>query len=65
MPWPSCHRNPRLGPHSKGDDLRSEDEKQRMAARDPLQRLRARLPAAADLADQAAGQFLGMYKRRR
>jgi 2-oxoisovalerate dehydrogenase E1 component len=49
----------RLGPHSKGDDLRSEDEKQRMAARDPLQRLRARLPAAvADLADQAAGQFL-------
>lgn len=35
----------RLGPHSKGDDLRSDDEKAGIAARDPLTALGRRLPA--------------------
>jgi len=35
----------RLGPHSKGDDLRAEEEKARIAARDPLMALARRLPA--------------------
>jgi 2-oxoisovalerate dehydrogenase E1 component len=34
----------RLGPHSKGDDLRSAAEISAIRARDPLQRLGARLP---------------------
>lgn len=33
----------RLGPHSKGDDLRPEQERQRLAARDPLTALAGRL----------------------
>jgi len=54
----------RLGPHSKGDDLRPEDEISRIRARDPLSRLahqlddeaRARIEAAnaAFLADRLA-----------
>lgn len=35
----------RLGPHSKGDDLRPDAEKQRLGARDPLAATGARLPA--------------------
>src|ERR1043165_6429875 len=34
----------RLGPHSKGDDLRPAAEMQAIRERDPLQKLRARLP---------------------
>jgi 2-oxoisovalerate dehydrogenase E1 component len=37
----------RLGPHSKGDDLRPEAEKAAIAARDPLKAMGARLPADA------------------
>lgn len=36
----------RLGPHSKGDDLRPEAEKAAIAARDPLRAMGARLPPA-------------------
>lgn len=36
----------RLGPHSKGDDLRPEAEKRRLAERDPLEALGRRLHAA-------------------
>lgn len=36
----------RLGPHSKGDDLRSEAEKRRIEQRDPLLALGAKLSAA-------------------
>lgn len=36
----------RLGPHSKGDDLRAEAEKASIAARDPLAALGRRLPDA-------------------
>ena len=36
----------RLGPHSKGDDLRPEAERQELAAADPLAALGARLPTA-------------------
>jgi TPP-dependent pyruvate/acetoin dehydrogenase alpha subunit len=36
----------RLGPHSKGDDPRSTDELHAARARDPLERLMRRLPAA-------------------
>ncbi len=36
----------RLGPHSKGDDLRHEDERQRIIDRDPLQALGKRLDPA-------------------
>jgi 2-oxoisovalerate dehydrogenase E1 component len=36
----------RLGPHSKGDDLRDEDEKAAIATRDPLAALGRRLPDA-------------------
>lgn len=36
----------RLGPHSKGDDLRPEVERQELAAADPLAALGARLPTA-------------------
>jgi 2-oxoisovalerate dehydrogenase E1 component len=35
----------RLGPHSKGDDLRPEEDKARIAARDPLMALARKLPA--------------------
>lgn len=34
----------RLGPHSKGDDLRADEEKATIAARDPLAALGRRLP---------------------
>ena len=37
----------RLGPHSKGDDLRGDDEKQRIGERDPLAALGRRLDLAA------------------
>jgi TPP-dependent pyruvate/acetoin dehydrogenase alpha subunit len=37
----------RLGPHSKGDDIRSAAELQSARARDPLPRMRAQLPEAA------------------
>jgi 2-oxoisovalerate dehydrogenase E1 component len=40
----------RLGPHSKGDDLRPEAEKAAIAARDPLQAMGAGLPAATKAA---------------
>ena len=36
----------RLGPHSKGDDLRPQAEREAIAAADPLTALGARLPAA-------------------
>ncbi len=35
----------RLGPHSKGDDLRPDEEKQRIATRDPLAAVGRQLPA--------------------
>lgn len=37
----------RLGPHSKGDDLRDADERQRIADRDPLSALGKKLDPAA------------------
>jgi 2-oxoisovalerate dehydrogenase E1 component len=37
----------RLGPHSKGDDLRVEDEMREIRDRDPLTRLRGKLPQSA------------------
>ncbi len=36
----------RLGPHSKGDDLRNESERKAIAARDPLMAIGKRLPSA-------------------
>ncbi len=43
----------RLGPHSKGDDLRPDDERKRIEARDPLVAVRKRLGSAeADLIDE-------------
>ncbi|BBL75334.1 dehydrogenase E1 component subunit alpha/beta [Methylomagnum ishizawai] len=43
----------RLGPHSKGDDLRSDAEKRHIAERDPLQHLGRRLAAAERAAIEA------------
>lgn len=43
----------RLGPHSKGDDLRSEDEKAQIAARDPLAAVGRRLSDAQRAAIEA------------
>lgn len=53
--WVRAHQRPgflvidtkRLGPHSKGDDLRHESEKAAILERDPLARLGCRLPDAA------------------
>ncbi|MFM9915511.1 MAG: dehydrogenase E1 component subunit alpha/beta [Rhizobacter sp.] len=43
----------RLGPHSKGDDLRPDDERRRIEARDPLAAIRGRLERAeADLIEE-------------
>lgn len=41
-----CIQTGRLGPHSKGDDLRPAEERDRIARRDPLTALGERLPAA-------------------
>ena len=40
-----CINTQRLGPHSKGDDLRPEELKQHIARRDPLMALRRQLDA--------------------
>jgi len=49
----------RLGPHSKGDDLRDEQEKREIAARDPLAAVGRRLPEAARLAiEQRNAEYL-------
>ncbi|MCV2348548.1 dehydrogenase E1 component subunit alpha/beta [Paucibacter sp. Y2R2-4] len=41
-----CINTQRLGPHSKGDDLRPEELKQQIARRDPLMALRRQLDEA-------------------
>ena len=46
----------RLGPHSKGDDLRPESEKQAISQRDPLAALGQRLPEQARLAIEELNQ---------
>ena len=46
----------RLGPHSKGDDLRPAVERQRIELRDPLTALGRRLPEAERLAIEARNQ---------
>jgi 2-oxoisovalerate dehydrogenase E1 component len=43
----------RLGPHSKGDDLRSESEKARIASRDPLEAMGRRIDASRRSAIEA------------
>lgn len=48
----------RLGPHSKGDDLRDGDEKQRIVARDPLERLGKELAPEVRAAVEARNQAL-------
>lgn len=49
----------RLGPHSKGDDLRDEQEKQAIAARDPLAAVGRRLPEAVRLGiEQRNAEYL-------
>jgi 2-oxoisovalerate dehydrogenase E1 component len=49
----------RLGPHSKGDDMRPEAERAAIQARDPLPLLGATLPAGRRAAiDQASARFL-------
>ena len=49
----------RLGPHSKGDDLRGETERRAIAERDPLATLRKRLaPALAEQIEQDNFAFL-------
>jgi 2-oxoisovalerate dehydrogenase E1 component len=47
----------RLGPHSKGDDLRDKMEMQTITARDPLMRMRERLTAAE--ADRIESEIQG------
>ncbi|EHR71972.1 pyruvate/2-oxoglutarate dehydrogenase complex, dehydrogenase component beta subunit [Burkholderiales bacterium JOSHI_001] len=50
----------RLGPHSKGDDLRPAAERDRIAARDPLAALGRRLPESERVAIEARNQaFIG------
>lgn len=44
----------RLGPHSKGDDLRSEEELAAIRERDPLRRIQALLPLEEQEAIEAA-----------
>jgi 2-oxoisovalerate dehydrogenase E1 component len=46
----------RLGPHSKGDDLRSQDEMARIRDRDPLMRLGSSIPASRRLEIDAANR---------
>ncbi len=46
----------RLGPHSKGDDLRTEDEMARIRDRDPLLRLGSSIPASRRLEIDAANR---------
>ncbi|MDH3979116.1 MAG: thiamine pyrophosphate-dependent enzyme, partial [Gammaproteobacteria bacterium] len=46
----------RLGPHSKGDDLRPESEKQAIIQRDPLTALGQRLPEQTRLAIEELNQ---------
>lgn len=58
----------RLGPHSKGDDLRDPDEIEDARKREPLARLRARLDngwcdQAAGAAKEDLAQMLGELKR--
>ncbi len=54
----------RLGPHSKGDDLRPETERQRIQARDPLAALGRRLdPEARARIDDEAARFLAEVER--
>lgn len=48
----------RLGPHSKGDDLRAAEEMARIKARDPLSALARRLPDAERSAIDARNQAL-------
>ena len=49
----------RLGPHSKGDDLRETDIMDAIRSRDPLTKLRGDLgPARASRIDEAADEFL-------
>ena len=48
----------RMGPHSKGDDLRDEEEKRAIAARDPLAAIGRRLPAAQRAEIEARTQAL-------
>jgi 2-oxoisovalerate dehydrogenase E1 component len=47
----------RLGPHSKGDDLRSQAERDELAARDPLRQLAGRLDAAKVASIESANRF--------
>lgn len=47
----------RLGPHSKGDDLRSQDEMERIRARDPLMRLGNSIPASRRTEIDAANRY--------
>jgi len=54
----------RLGPHSKGDDLRPDETKATIAARDPLMAIARRLPAAELEAIQARNEaFLDEVER--
>lgn len=54
----------RLGPHSKGDDLRPDEAKAAIAARDPLMAIARRLPAAELEAIQARNEaFLDEVER--
>ncbi len=54
----------RLGPHSKGDDLRPDEAKAAIAARDPLMALSRRLPADEVEAIQARNEaFLDEVER--
>ena len=46
----------RLGPHSKGDDLRPEAERDALVARDPLQKLAERITAADVAAIETANK---------
>jgi 2-oxoisovalerate dehydrogenase E1 component len=54
----------RLGPHSKGDDLRDNEEMQAIRGRDPLARLGDRLPASVrqDI-DNATRSFIAAVER--
>lgn len=54
----------RLGPHSKGDDLRAESERDALTARDPLRALAARLPAARkDTIDRRNEAFMQQVEK--
>lgn len=49
----------RLGPHSKGDDLRDDSEKAAMQERDPLAKLGSQLPSASRTAiEDRNGRYL-------